>query len=130
MKSTDLLQGEDLLSDSLVIRELRADDLDWVTKIDREHSGALRTEYFKLKLREARSDTGVRISLAALLDNAPVGFVMGRLYYGEFGAPERTAILDSLGVARSSAGRGVGRALLRQLKVHLAALRVDHVETQ
>lgn len=112
------------------VRDLRSADLDWVVRIDREHSGQTRTEYYRLKLGEARADTGVRISLAALVGGTPAGFMMGRLYYGEFGRPEPFAILDSIGVAREHAGRHVGRALLHRLAGNLRALRIERIETQ
>lgn len=119
-----------LETDSVQVRDLRADDLDWVVRIDSQHSGALRREYYKVKLAEVAKDTGVRISLAASVKGEPAGFLMGRLYYGEFGHPEPVAILDSLGVAKAFAGQSVGKALLRQLEMNLAGLGIERLETQ
>lgn len=116
--------------DDVEVRELRPGDLEWVVRIDREHSGRSRTEYYRLKLGEARADTGVRVSLAALVGGEPAGFLMGRLYYGEFGSPEPVALLDSLGVARAQAGKHVGHALMYRLAGNLRALGIERVETQ
>lgn len=116
--------------DAVEVRDLRAGDLDWVVRIDREHSGKTRTEYYRLKLAEARGDTGVRISLAALIDGVPAGFMMGRLYYGEFGSPEPAAILDSLGVAKEYAGKNVALALMHRLVGNLRAFGIERIETQ
>lgn len=119
-----------LETDAVEVRDLRAGDLDWVVRIDREHSGKTRTEYYRLKLSEARADTGVRISLAALVDGVPAGFMMGRLYYGEFGSPEPVAILDSLGVAPAYQHKNVARALMLRLTGNLRAFGIERIETQ
>ena len=126
-RALDAVPGED---DPVVVRELRPDDLPWVERIDREHSGRARGEYYRLKLREVQADTGVRISLAALVDGVPAGFVMARVYYGEFGVVEPTALLDSIGVAGEFGTRGVAATLVRTLAAHMQALRVDRIETQ
>jgi hypothetical protein len=86
-------------TDHIEVRTLEIDDLAWVVRIDAQHSGIQRREYYKVKLAEAAKDTGVRISLAALVKGEPAGFLMGRLYYGEFGQPEPVAILDSMGAS-------------------------------
>ncbi len=128
MNALDVAPGR-LDTDDVNVRELRADDLAWVVQIDREHSGRARTEYYRLKLRESQTDTGVRISLAAFVGETPAGFLMGRLYYGEFGAPEPVAQLDSIGVAGAFRGKSVARALMRQLEMNLRGLRIDRIET-
>ncbi len=119
-----------LETDYIEVRNLRPEDLDWVVRIDGQHSGAQRREYYRVKLAEATKDTGVRISLAALVKGEPAGFLMGRLYYGEFGKPEPVAILDSLGVARAFAGQKVAKALMRQLEMNLSGLGIERLETQ
>jgi ribosomal protein S18 acetylase RimI-like enzyme len=119
-----------LETDSVEIRSLTVADLDWVVRIDSEHSGQSRREYYQLKLEEAERDTGIRISLAALVDGEPVGFLMGRLYYGEFGLPEPQAILDSIAVSRAHAGHSVGHALMRQLSTNLRGLGIEKIQTQ
>lgn len=117
-------------TDHVVVRALDANDLDWVVRIDQQHSGRVRREYFRVKLTEANEDTGVRISLAASINGLPVGFLMGRLYYGEFGLPEPVAILDSIGVASGFEGQHVGKALMRQLTMNLGALGIERIQTQ
>jgi ribosomal protein S18 acetylase RimI-like enzyme len=119
-----------LETDHVEVRSLREDDLDWIVRIDEKHSGRNRREYYKVKLSEAAKDTGVRISLAASVKGEPAGFMMGRLYYGEFGVPEPVAILDSMGVATAFANQHVAKAMLRQLEMNLAGLGIEHLETQ
>lgn len=117
-------------TDHVEVRTLRQDDLDWVVRIDQQHSGRSRREYYRVKLAEANEDTGVRISLAAFVQGEPAGFMTGRLYYGEFGLPEPVAILDSVGVSPAFAGQRVGKALLRQLGANLRALGIEKIETE
>jgi N-acetylglutamate synthase-like GNAT family acetyltransferase len=119
-----------LETDSVEVRNLDAKDLDWVIRIDSQHSGKQRREYYKVKLAEVAKDTGIKISLAAFVKGDPAGFLMGRLYYGEFGQPEPVAILDSLGVSPVFAGQHVGAALMRQLEMNLSALGIERLQTQ
>lgn len=119
-----------LETDHVEVRALAPSDLDWVVRIDAQHFGRPRHEYYQLKLKEAEQDTGVRISLAALVDGTPAGFLMGRLYYGEFGVPEPVALIDTIGVDPERTGQGVGQALLAQFRRNLEALGVRAVRTQ
>jgi ribosomal protein S18 acetylase RimI-like enzyme len=117
-------------TDHIVIRTLKADDLDWVVNIDSQHFQRHRREYYRVKIAEGENDTGLRISLAATIKGEPAGFLMGRLYYGEFGQPEPIAILDSIGVATAFGGQKVAYALMRQLQMNLAALGIERLQTQ
>ncbi len=117
-------------SDAVVVRNLRPRDLDRVIHIDSKSTGRKRTEYFKVKLAQALADTGVQVSLAAELDGALVGFLLARVYYGEFGATEQSAVLDTIGVDPSVRGRGVGRALLHQLRQNLLGLGIARLQTE
>ena len=55
-------------------------------------TGRRRDEYFKVKLqfKQALSDTGVMISLAAEVEGAFVRCLLARVYYGEFGNLKRS----------------------------------------
>ncbi|MBI5497217.1 MAG: GNAT family N-acetyltransferase [Deltaproteobacteria bacterium] len=119
-----------LETDQVDVRTLTMQDLDWVVRIDAQHSGRTRKEYYRVKLNEVQSDTGVRVSLAATVKGEHAGFLMARLYYGEFGVPEPVAILDSLGVAKAFAGQHVSKALMRQLEMNLSALGIERLQTQ
>lgn len=59
-----------LETDHVEVRNLKADDLDWVVRIDSQHSGKQRREYYKVKLAEVAKDTGIKISLAAVVSRA------------------------------------------------------------
>lgn len=119
-----------LETDAIEVRHLTLDDLESIVRIDREWTGRRRVEYYTLKLKEAERDTSVRISLVARIEKQVVGFVLGRLYYGEFGRAEPVAMLDSIGVSKTFAGRYVGEALLRQFRMNLEGLGVDRIQTE
>jgi GNAT superfamily N-acetyltransferase len=110
--------------ESVLVRNLRPRDLDAVIHLDSKITGRKRTEYFKVKLAQALSDTGIVVSLAAEYDGQFVGFLLARVWYGEFGATEQTAVLDTIGVNPNVRGKGVGTALLRQLRQNLLGLGI------
>ncbi|MBI3449297.1 MAG: GNAT family N-acetyltransferase, partial [Acidobacteria bacterium] len=86
-------------------------------------------KYFEVKIASALTDTGVKISLVAEIDGAVAGFLMGSVFYGEFGLPEPAATIDTIGVHPGFRGRRVGRALMRQLAMNLRALGIESIET-
>lgn len=114
----------------VVVRRLRPDDLEAVIAVDARVTGRRREEYYKLKLKQALSDTGIEVSLGAELDGLFAGFLLARVYYGEFGALERVAVLDTMAVSPDFRGRGVGSALLDQLRVNLLALGIRTLQTE
>jgi ribosomal protein S18 acetylase RimI-like enzyme len=116
--------------DQVIVRRLEARDLEAVLKIDARHSGRSRRGYYERKFAEATRESGVTISLVAELDGRLAGFLIGRLYYGEFGVPEPMAIVDSIGVDAEQAHRHVGSALFSQLETNLRALRVTTLRTE
>ena len=115
---------------SVLVRGLAVDDLDRVIGLDAKIVGRRREEFFKLKLQQNLQETGIKVSLAAELDDCFCGFLLARVYYGEFGALEPVAVLDTLGVHPDFRGRGVGFALLGQLRKNLGALRVPRLRTE
>ncbi len=119
-----------LSRDRVPVRSMTEADLEPMIAIDRRATGEDRSAYYKRKQREAMRETGIRVSLVAELDGHPVGFIMARVDYGEFGHTEPQAVMDTIGVDPGYRGRGVGRALMSQLIANLASLRVDHIRTQ
>jgi len=119
-----------LARDLIPVRSMVEQDLRSLIAVDRQITGRDRSAYFERKLEEALRESDVRISLVAELDGRPVGFIMARVDFGEFGRTEATAIMDTIGVDPDYANRGVGRALLTQLLVNLMTLRVERVLTE
>ena len=119
-----------LARDRIPVRSMAAGDLAALVEIDRRITGHERTKYFERKLADALTDSDVRVSLVADLDGVPVGFIMARVDLGEFGRVDTTAVLDTIGVHPDYRNRGVGRALISQLFMNLATLRVETVRTE
>jgi predicted N-acetyltransferase YhbS len=124
--------GEEAISeyDRIPVRALTEADLDAIVRIDKRIVGRSRRDYLAVKLKEALEDTRIRVSLGAEVDGGLAGFLMGRLYYGEFGVPEPIAILDTIGVDPARAGTGIGRALLRQYRTNLRGVGIEVIQTQ
>ncbi|MFN8177713.1 MAG: GNAT family N-acetyltransferase [bacterium] len=114
----------------IVVRRLRPDDLHAVILLDARITGRRRDEYFRLKLANALADTGVEVSLAAEHDGAFAGFLLARVYYGEFGVVEAVAVLDTIGVSPDFQRVGVGAALLAQLCQNLEGLGIPQLRTE
>jgi GNAT superfamily N-acetyltransferase len=115
---------------STVVRQLRPQDLEAVIALDAKVVGRRREEYFKVKLKQAMSDTGIQVSLGAELGGIFVGFLLARVYYGEFGAPEPVAVLDTMGVHPDFRGHGVGSDLIAQLRTNLLGLGIATLQTE
>ena len=81
-------------------------------------------------MREALRESGIRVSLIAELDGAPVGFIMARVDFGEYGRTDAEAVVDTIGVDQGYRRRGIGQALMSQLIANLSALQVDQVRTE
>ncbi|MBE7521233.1 MAG: GNAT family N-acetyltransferase [Burkholderiales bacterium] len=120
---------ERLARDTCEVSAMQPTDLAEIVRIDRGLTGRDRAGYIGRKLAEAMDESGVRVSLAARLDGAIVGFAMARADLGDFGRTDPTAVLDTIGVDREYEHRGVGHALMSQLCLNLAALRIERIET-
>lgn len=126
LRSPDVENAE---FEAVTVRMLHPRDLEAVIRLDAKVVGRRRDEYFKVKLEQALADTGIQVSLAAEKDGVFAGFCLCRVYYGEFGALERIAVLDTLDVHPDFRGHGVGRSLLRQLRTNLLGLGIQHLQT-
>ena len=95
------------------IRVLNENDLDAVVKIDKKVLGKERREYWKRKI--VYTDIYPRPALVAELENNVVGFIMGYVSGWEFGVPDTTGWIDTLGVDPEYQRRGIGRILFQAL---------------
>ena len=112
------------------IRNLRPDDLQALVAIDAALTGRRRAEFLHQKLEQAFADSGITVSLAAELDGRVVGYALARVWFGEFGVTERVAVMDVLGVHPDLHGRGIGPALVDQLRTNLLALGIRRLQTE
>lgn len=118
-----------LRNETVQVRNLRPSDLEQVIALDARNTGARREEFFKLKLEQAITEVGLEVSLAAEVDGCFAGYLIARVYFGEFGCMERIAMLDSIGVHPDFSKRGVGHELVRQLRTNLLGLGVSTLST-
>lgn len=117
-------------TDSILVRTMNEHDLDAVVSIDAAAAGRRRPRYFELMLERAVIQAALQVSLAAEMDGHVVGFVIASLYYGEYGVSEPTASLDVIGVDPRYRHQHVAKAMLRQLRSNLDALRVTTLRTE
>jgi ribosomal protein S18 acetylase RimI-like enzyme len=117
-------------TDRIVVRIMREPDLESIVRIDAAAAGRRRPEYFGLMLRRSVSASDLQVSLVAELDGRPAGFVIGSLYYGEFGVVEPAATIDAIGVDPAARGRRVGKALMRQFRLNVGALGIATIRTE
>ena len=116
--------------DLVLVRNLRADDAEALIAIDAASVGRRRDRFLALKMKQAFADTGIAVSLVAELDDHVVGFVLARVYYGEFGVLEPAAVLDVLGVHPDYRRRRVASALIDQLRTNLLGLGIPKLQTE
>jgi ribosomal protein S18 acetylase RimI-like enzyme len=129
--ATDSMEETDALErDAVVVRAMRTDDLNAVVAIDAAASGRRRPRYFELMLQRAITQAALQISLVAEVDSRIVGFVIGSLYYGEYGVAEPSASIDAVSVDPEIRGKNIGKALMRQLRLNLGALRIATLRTE
>jgi ribosomal protein S18 acetylase RimI-like enzyme len=119
-----------LARDRIPVRAMTEADLRALIAIDTRVTGRDRSAYFAQRLDEALRESDVRVSLVAEMDGGPVGFIMARVDFGEFGTFQPTAVMDTIGVDPDYRDRGIGRALLSQLLVNLQTLRVESIRTE
>lgn len=119
-----------LARDRIPVRAMAETDIRALIAIDGRITGRERSAYFQSKFEEALHESDIRVSLVAERDGVPVGFIMARVDFGEFGRVEPTAVMDTIGVDPDYRSKGVGRALLSQLLVNLMTLRVERIRTE
>jgi ribosomal protein S18 acetylase RimI-like enzyme len=113
-----------------LVRNLRADDLAAVVRIDQQITGRDRSRYLEQKFDEALNESAIEVSLIAEAEGRPAAFATARVDYGDFGHIEPIAELDTIGVDPTFAHQGLGRAMLSQMIDNLAALHVKQLETE
>ena len=116
--------------DLVLVRNLQPKDVDALIAIDAAAVGRRRDSFLALKTKQAFADSGIAASLVAELDDHVVGFLLARVYYGEFGVVEPAAVLDVLGVHPDYRGRHVAAALVDQLRTNLLGLGIRTLQTE
>jgi N-acetylglutamate synthase-like GNAT family acetyltransferase len=113
-----------------VMRVLKQGDLDAIVRIDTAGSKQDRREYYQRKIDAILNPKhNINSSLVCEIDGRVAGFVMGDIYFGEFGIPETSATIDTIGVAPAFQAHGVGSELLDQFMMNMKAAGVNKVYT-
>lgn len=113
----------------MVTRAPEERDLSALAHIDAEWSGRPRRAYLEARLRRAVRPAGINLSRVAELDGEIVGFLFGEVTRGEFGRVDAMAWIDTFGVRKDRARRGVGKALLHDFMRHAEVLGAQAVRT-
>lgn len=112
------------------VRLMRADDIDAVVRIDAQASGRARPRYFELMLQRALTFAGLQISLVAEIDGRVAGYLIGSLYYGEYGMTEPTASIDAIGVEPGMRRNRIAHELFEQLRRNVGAIGATSIRTE
>ncbi|RLC31321.1 MAG: N-acetyltransferase [Deltaproteobacteria bacterium] len=114
----------------LRIRVMKREDIGAIIEIDERIMGESRPQYYERKC-DAALDVSRQVvtSLVAVYDRKVIGFIMGNVYLGEFGIPEATASLDTIGVHPDYQGQGVAVELIKRFISNLKKVNVEYVYT-
>ena len=113
-----------------IMRVLKACDLDSIVAIDAKITKQDRREYYERKIAAITDPArGINSSIVADVDGKVVGFIMGDVYSGEFGIPETSATIDSLGVDPATQNKGLASELLDQFMMNMKVAGVNKVYT-
>ncbi len=118
------------MADERVMRVLRNSDLDAIVAIDEKVSKQNRREYYERKIATITDPTrSINSSIVAEVNGKVAGFIMGDVYFGEFGIPETSATIDSLGVDPALQNKGLASELLDQFMMNMKVAGVNKVYT-
>ena len=116
--------------DKFEIRIMKEHDLRAIIDIDAKVTGTERVEYYERKMASMLDKKGsIATSLVADNGGPVIGFVMGNIYTGEFGIPQTTASLDTIGIDPDYAEQGIGTLLLEEFISNVRAAGVEDIQT-
>jgi ribosomal protein S18 acetylase RimI-like enzyme len=112
------------------IRIMKEKDLEAIVNIDAKVSGAVRRNYYERKMSMILDRKGsIATSLVADYHGKVIGFIMGNIFTGEFGIPQKTASLDTIGIDPDFGGQGVGMQLLEEFESHVRKAGAENIQT-
>ena len=113
-----------------VMRVLRQSDLDAIVAIDAFASKEPRREYYERKIAGIlNKNANINTSIVCEVDGKVVGFVMGYVFFGEFGISDATSTIDTLGVHPDFRKHGVAAEMLDTFMMNMKAAGVKKVYT-
>ena len=119
-----------MASKQRILRVLKVQDLDDIVAIDEAASQQPRREYYEKKIASILNrKANTNGSIVCEEDGKVVGFVMGYMFFGEFGISDATATIDALGVHPDFRKFGVASEMLEQFMMNMKAVGVKKVYT-
>lgn len=113
-----------------VLRVLKQSDLDAIVAIDAVATKQERREYYERKIASIlNKNANINCSIVCEINDKIVGFVMGYVFFGEFGISETTATIDTLGVLPEYQKHGVASEMLDQFMMNMKVAGVEKVYT-
>lgn len=118
------------MKEERIIRLLKREDLEAVVTIDELAFKRDRRNYFERKVADSvDTSRSLNTSIVCEVKGKVVGFIMGVVYTGEFGIPETTAMIDTLGVHPDYQNHGVASELLELFLTNMKQAGVSKVST-
>jgi ribosomal protein S18 acetylase RimI-like enzyme len=112
------------------VRTLFEGDFDAIVEIDSKVYDRNRPEYYQVKFAKALDPTHqLVVSLVAEYEDRVVGFIIGEAYLGEFGIPDTTASIDTIGVDPEFQHQGVARALIEEFATTVRKAGITRIHT-
>src|SRR5574338_191375 len=113
-----------------IMRFLKQSDLDAIVAIDEAATKQNRREYYERKIASiVNKKSDINCSIVCEIDGKVAGFVMGYLFFGEFGIADATATIDTLGVSPAFRNRGVASEMLDEFTMNMKAAGVQKIYT-
>jgi ribosomal protein S18 acetylase RimI-like enzyme len=113
-----------------IMRFLKQSDLDAIVAIDEAETKQNRHEYYERKVNSILSRKAeINCSLVCEIDGKVAGFMMGYLFFGEFGISDATATIDGLGVHKDFRNHGVASEMLDEFAMNMKAAGVKKIYT-
>ena len=117
--------------DQIIYRPVQVVDIPSIVGIDSSYFGTERSVYIAAKVTTALSTEHKMVaSLVAEYQEQVIGFIMGSVHLGEFGIPDKTATIDTIGISPEFTGQGIASQLFQESLKNLRRLGIETVQTQ
>jgi GNAT superfamily N-acetyltransferase len=111
------------------IRPATEHDLPAIAAIAEEAGLTGQSRFFTTKLANARARPGKNLFIVAEHAGEPAAYLVGRLFYGEFGIDITRGVIDSFAVREAFHHQGIGSAVMGHLLERVRKLKVTQMET-